>query len=113
MASSTPRRVRVERSIYQRPSGVFEVGYRDERGRLRWRTVDGGILAARKVRDDLNARRSRGESVAPKAKLHFADAAAAWLQGPVIDLRHTTQAKYRCMINEHLGPRFGDAGLRH
>ncbi len=101
-----PRRVRVERGIYRRPTGVLEVGYRDEAGRLRWRTVDGGILAARRLRDDLSARRARGESIAPKPKLRFGEAAAAWLEGPVIDLRETTQAKYRCIVREHLGPRF-------
>jgi integrase len=101
-----PRRVRVERGIYRRPTGVLEVGYRDETGRLRWRTVDGGVLAARRLRDDLSARRARGESVATKPKLRFEDAAAAWLEGPVVDLRQATQAKYRWIVREHLGPRF-------
>jgi integrase len=111
MAADAPRRVRVERGIYRRPTGVLEVGYRDERGRQRWRTVAGGILAARQIRDDLNARRARGESVAPKAKLRFGDAAAAWLGGPVLDLRDTTQAKYGCMVREHLDPRFDQRTL--
>jgi hypothetical protein len=106
MAADAPRRARVERGIYRRSTGTLEVGYRDETGRQRWRTVDGGILAARKVRDDLSARRARGESIAPKAKLRFGAAASAWLDGPVLDLRDTTQAKYRCMIREHLNPRF-------
>ncbi len=101
-----PRRVRVERGIYRRSTGVLEVGFKDETGRQRWRTVDGGILAARKVRDDLAARRARGESVAPKPKLRFGDAAGHWLAGPVVHLRETTQAKYRCMVSEHLLPRF-------
>jgi hypothetical protein len=103
---SAPRSVRIERGIYQRSTGVFEVGYKDEIGRLRWKTVDGGVLAARKVRDDLSARRARGESVGPKPKLRFSEAADAWLTGPVLDLRDTTQAKYRCIVNEHLRPRF-------
>jgi integrase len=108
MADSTaaPRRVRVERGIYKRSTGVLEVGYRDETGRLRWRTVDGGILAARKVRDDLSARRARGESVGPAPKLRFGEAADAWLAGPVMDLRETTQAKYGSIVKEHLRPRF-------
>ena len=97
--------MRVERGIYRRPTGVLEVGFKDETGRQRWRTVDGGILAARKVRDDLAARRARGESVAPKPRLRFGEAAEQWLGGPVVDLRETTQAKYRCMVNEHLRPR--------
>lgn len=111
MADPTaPRRVRVERGIYRRATGVLEVGYKDGGGRLRWRTVDGGILAARKVRDDLAARRARGESVGSQPKLRFGHAADAWLDGPVLDLRETTQAKYRCMVDQHLRPRF--AGKR-
>jgi integrase len=110
-SASAPRRVRVERGIYERPTGVLEVAYKDETGRLRWRTVDGGILAARKVRDDLSARRARGESVAPKPKMPFSEAADAWLAGPVLDLREATQVKYRCMVNEHLRPRFGGQRL--
>jgi hypothetical protein len=98
--SATPRRTRVERGIYRRPTGVFEVGFKDEDGRLRWRTVDGGILAARRLRDDLAARRARGESVAPNPKLRFGDAADQWLGGPVLDLRDTTQAKYQSIVNE-------------
>lgn len=110
-SASTPRRVRVERGIYRRSTGVLEIAYKDETGRLRWRTVDGGILAARKVRDDVSARRARGESVAPKPKMDFSEAADAWLSGPVRDLREATQIKYRCMVNEHLRPRFGGRRL--
>src|SRR5437764_3261714 len=105
-SGGAPRRVRVERGIYRRSTGVLEVGFKDETGRQRWRTVIGGILAARKVRDDLAARRARGETVAPKPKLRFGEAAQEWLAGPVVDPRETTQAKYRCMVNEHLRPRF-------
>jgi len=104
--SSAPRRVRVERAIYRRSTGVFEVCFKDESGRLRWRTVDGGILAARKLRDDLAARRARGESVASNPKLRFGEAADRWLNGPVLDLRETTQVKYRSIVNGHLRPRF-------
>jgi integrase len=86
---------------------VLEVGFKDDVGRQRWRTIDGGILAARKVRDDLAARRARGESVAPKPKLKLGEAADSWLEGPVLDLRDTTQAKYRTIVKEHLRPRFG------
>jgi integrase len=88
----------------------LEVGFKDEAGRLRWKTVDGGILTARKLRDDLSARRARGESIRPKPKLRFGEAADSWLAGPVLDLRETTRAKYRCIVNAHLRPRFD--GLR-
>jgi hypothetical protein len=48
-SSPAPPPVRVERAIYRRSTGVLEVCFNDEGGRLRWRTVDGGILAARKL----------------------------------------------------------------
>jgi integrase len=100
------RRVRVERNIYQRSSGVFEIGFKDAAGRQRWRTVDGGIRAARALRDELLARRGRGETVAPDSRLRFGEAADAWLDGPVLDLRQSTQAGYRIAVDQHLRPRF-------
>lgn len=104
---SLPRRMRVERNIYRRASGVYEVGFKDVDGRQRWRTVDGGISAARAVRDELLARRARGERVASTVRLRFGDAAAAWLDGPVVDLRPTTQDCYRNAAEQHLLPRYG------
>lgn len=101
-----PRRIRVERNIYRRASGIYEVGFKDGGGKQRWRTVDGGISAARAVRDELLVRRARGERVAPDARLRFGDAAARWLSGPVVDLRASTQACYRNAIERHLLPRF-------
>jgi hypothetical protein len=59
-STDAPRRVRVERNIYRRATGVLEVGFKDAAGIQRWRTVDGGIMAARKLRDELLARRGRG-----------------------------------------------------
>jgi|SRR5579884_437094 len=70
-ARPTRRRVRVERGIYRRSTGVLEVCFKDESGRLRWRTVDGGMLAARTLRNDLAARRARGERVTPNPKLRL------------------------------------------
>ena len=81
--SADRRRIRVERNIYRRASGAYEVGFRDGSGKQRWRTVQGGITAARALRDQLLARRGRGEPVEAKTRLRFADAAAAWLEGPV------------------------------
>lgn len=104
--SAAPRRVRVERGIYRRPTGVLEVCFKDETGRLRWRTVEGGILAARKLRNDLSAKRARGESVEPNPTMPFGEAADRWLDGPVMDLRDTTRVKYRSVVNWHLRPRF-------
>lgn len=105
--SADRRRVRVERNIYRRASGVYEVGFRDAAGKQRWRTVHGGITAARAVRDELLARRGRGERVETRTRLRFADAAAGWLEGPVRDLRPRTDECYRNAVTTHLVPRFG------
>jgi len=76
-----PRRERVERNIYRRASGVFEVGFKDAGGRQRWRTIDGGIMAARAVRDQLLSQRARGERIADNGRLRFADAAEVGSRG--------------------------------
>ena len=108
---STARRVRVERNIYRRPSGVYEVGFKDGGGKQRWRTVAGGITAARALRDELLARRGRGERVVTDGRLRFAEAATKWLEGPVLDLRPRTQECYRNAIEQHLLPAFGPRRL--
>ena len=104
------RRERVERNIYVRISAegrkVYEIGYRDSAGRQRWRTVEGGIRAARAARDDLLARRGRGERVQPNPRLRFEEAADAWLSEQVAGLRPATQAIYRNAIDNHLKPRW-------
>ncbi len=109
--TNEPRRVRVERNIYRRPTGVLEVGFKDASGIQRWRTVDGGIMAARKLRDELLARRGRGETVAPDSRLRFGEAAQLWLTGPVLDLRATMQAGYRSAVEHHLLPRHWNRGI--
>ena len=108
---SAPRRVRVERNIYRRPTGVFEVGYKDTSGKQRWRTVDGGITAARALRDQLIAQRNRREPAPDNVRLRFADAADQWLTGPVTDLRQTTRDCYRNAVDNHLRARFGTRRL--
>jgi integrase len=107
----TQRRVRVERNIYRRPTGVLEVGFKDGAGIQRWRTVDGGIMAARALRDDLLARRGRGEVVSRDARPRFGGAADERLNGPVLDLRASTQAGYRNAVEQHLRARFGGRKL--
>jgi integrase len=110
-AADFPRRQRVERNIYRRGTGVFEVGFRDAAGKQRWRTVTGGITAARALRDELVARRNRGEQVVHSASLRFADVAEKWLEGPVGDLRPRTGECYRNALERHLLPRFGTRRL--
>jgi integrase len=107
----TARRVRVERNIYRRPSGVYEVGFKDAVGTQRWRTVEGGITAARALRDELLTRRNRGEQIVPDGRLRLADAAAKWLDGPVRDLRLRTQECYRNAVERHLLPALGGRRL--
>jgi integrase len=110
-ANATARRVRVERNIYRRPTGVFEVGLKDGRGVQRWRTVDGGITAARALRGALLSSRAGGERLAANPRIGFAEAADRWLGGPVADLRASTQAGYRNAVNRHLRPRYGTRRL--
>lgn len=102
-----PRRTRVERGIYERPDGTLEVCYQDSTGRTRWQTVGKKITAARAIRNDLRARKDKGERVMPNPRLRFGDAADKWLDGQVADLRPATQAIYRNAIENHLGRRWG------
>jgi integrase len=106
-----PRRTRVERNIYKRADGKYEIGFKDGAGVQRWRTVQGGIMAARALRDELLAARGRGERVAPNPRLRFGDAADKWLAGEVLDLRPTTQAAYRNSVKKHLRPRYATRRL--
>lgn len=50
--SSTSRRTRLERGIYQGPDGVLEVGWKID-GHQRWRRVHGDLLDARLLRHEL------------------------------------------------------------
>jgi integrase len=106
---AAPRRTRVERNIYRRPTGVFEVGFKDASGVQRWKTVDGGITAARRVRDELLAQRHRGERPETRTRLRLGDAAEQWLDGPVRDLRPRTDECYRNAVVTHLIPGLGGA----
>ncbi len=68
-------------------------------------------MAARRLRDELLARRGRGETVAPDSRLRLGEAADVWLAGPVLDLRPATQAGYRSAVEQHLRPRYGNRRL--
>lgn len=68
-------------------------------------------MAARALRDELLARRGRGDVVPRDSRLRFGDAAERWLNGPVLDLRPSTQAGYRNAVDQHLGPRYGSRKL--
>jgi integrase len=107
----TARRERVERNIYRRQDRaghtIYEVGFRDSPGRQRWRTVVGGIIAARTIRNDLLARKGKGERVQPNPRLRFDEAASGWLGGQVAELRPATRAIYGNAVDNHLLPRWG------
>ncbi len=109
--NATARRTRVERNIYRRPTGIFEVGFKDGAGVQRWRTVEGGITAARALRDELLAARGRGERVAPNPRLRFGEASERWLTGYVVDLREATRDLYRNAVERHLCPRYATRRL--
>ena len=109
------RRERVEPNLYKRVNAaghdVFEVGFRDATGKQRWRTVEGGIIAARSVRNDLLGRKARHERISANPRVRFGDAADAWLGGPVSTLRPATQAVYRNHVETHLRPRWSRTRL--
>lgn len=109
--NTAPRRERVERNIYRRASGVYEIGFKDAAGKQRWRTVEGGITAARAMRDELLSQRARGDRVSNNGRLRFSEAAERWLDGPVTDLRPATRHCYRNAVEQHLAVRFATRRL--
>lgn len=116
MSSSKPRRKKLSdtrpdaKGIYERPDGKLEVGYRDDRGKLRWQTIEGGISAARRFRDEMKSRKHRGEATGP-VKVLMSDASAKWLAGPVEDLREGTQKTYGDNVRLHIDPELGSLRL--
>jgi integrase len=104
VSSSKPtRRIRVERGIYRRPGGSFEVGWRDATGRQRWRTVDGGVMAARRALAEAHTQRARGERPPADPRLTFAAAADRWWEGRAVRLRPATQASYAARLQHVRG----------
>src|SRR3954470_10968199 len=103
------RRVGVpdNRGIYWRADGLFEVGYRDADGRLRWRGPFETITAARAERGDAKTRARAGERESANPRLKFGQAAERWLADQVVELRPATRAIYRNAIKNHLVPRWG------
>ena len=108
MSSSKPtaRRTRVEPGVYTRPNGTFEIGWRDATGRQKWKTVDGGIRAARARLAEEHAKRARGEKTADNPRLTFSDAADAWWSARVVKLKPATRSAYAASL-KHLREHFG------
>src|SRR3954453_2370931 len=103
------RRVAVpeNRGIYWRPDGLFEVGYRDADGRLRWRGPFETISSARAARGDAKAKARSGERESANPRLKFGDAADRWLAEQVLELRRQTRQRYGSHVTNHLRPRWG------
>lgn len=98
--ASQPRRVRIERGIYRNPAtGRLEIEYTDEAGRLRWKTVEGGIAKSRRAR-----------AVAQRCRRSFADVAEEWLAGQT-RLRWRTYEGYERALDRHLLPRLGERAI--
>jgi integrase len=93
--------------IYWRPDGMFEVGYRDADGRLRWRGPFETITAARAARGDAKAKARGGERESFNPRLKFGEAADRWLAEQVVELRPATRAIYGNAVRNHLAPRWG------
>jgi integrase len=112
-AGRPKRRVAVpgERGVYWRPGGMFEVGYRDADGRLRWRGPFETITAARAERGDARTKARSGERESVNPRLKFGEAADRWLAEQVVELRPATRAIYGNAIRNHLVPRWGGRRL--
>ncbi len=108
-AGKPKRRVGVpgNRGIYWRADGLFEVGYRDADGRLRWRGPFETISAARAERGDARAKARSGDRESANPRLKFGEAADRWLAEQVVDLRRQTRARYASHVRNHLAPRWG------
>jgi integrase len=118
-----PRRVSATgedtRNIYVRYDGQFEIGYRDERGKQRWHGRFANITEARRVRNDLLGRKSRGETIDPteqadapsNAPLTYGAAWAAYWADHVADLDENTRGTYGGHYHTHLKVRWEERSL--
>jgi integrase len=112
MSNVTPRRTRVEAGVFKRPDGRLEIGWRDAQGKQRWRSVEGGIRAARAALATEHAKRARGERTANDPRLTFNAAADAWWDARVVKLRPGTQNAYGAAL-KHLRDYFGKQRMTH
>jgi integrase len=109
-SNTTPRRVRIESGIYERPDGRLEIGWRDARGTLRWRVVDGKLKAARAALVQAHAKRARGEDHGANPRLSFAEASEGWWKVHRAGIRPRTQEAYSNGL-KHLLAYFGTQRL--
>jgi integrase len=111
MSSTNPTaRVRVEPGIVRR-GDTYEITYRDSGGHQRLKTVEGGLMAARKALTAAKAERNAGTPVTADPRLKFDTAADAWLaQYAEPNLRPGTVKSYRTAL-KRLRPTFGNRRL--
>src|SRR5688500_11316868 len=94
----TPRRVRVERSIYKSPTtGGYEIQYTDSSGRVRWQRVLGGLREARHAKAEVQARLGRGDLVV-RADRTLEEVGEEWLAAQH-HLRPRTRQLYRTALD--------------
>src|SRR5262245_49873330 len=97
--TTPPRRERVERGIWRHPvTRRYEFNYTDSSGKLRWKTVEGGLREARAARASVVAKLHRGERVVPTSQT-FEELAREWLASA--HLRARTRATYETSLREH------------
>lgn len=101
MPAKKPRRTRVKTGIYKSQDAAgkdrFEIFYRDEDGKGRWKRIAGGVRAAETARADILARKGRGEKVRP-VRVTFDEAADAWWEAQASSLSPNTQNAYRSSL---------------
>ncbi len=88
----------------------YEITYRDSEGRQRRQVVQGGKRAAETALADVKSRMGRGEHVAPRHRLTFAEAAERYMAAQTT-LRPATISTYRTALNTHLLPAWGKLRL--
>jgi integrase len=107
--ANQPLRERVERGIYRRKTADgttrYEVLFRDEHGRQRWRSA-ARLQEARRLRASLTTKVANGEKVAP-VKTTFAELAEPWYAAKGARVRPRTARYYRDALDLVLLPRFG------
>jgi integrase len=109
-SNSKPRRTKVpgRPGVYRSVSGKYEFCYRDSDGKLRFKTVEGGVMDAVHYRAELVGKINKGERIAP-SKVTFGDYAQEWYEGLAVrakPLRPRTREAYRYHLDKHLLPRF-------
>ncbi|MHB8578228.1 MAG: phage integrase central domain-containing protein, partial [Dehalococcoidia bacterium] len=109
------KRERVKPGIWRRVGADakprYEITYRDSDGKQRRQVIDGGLRVAEATLADVKARIGKGERVAPRRTLTFAEAAQTWMDKQGATLRPATQAAYRSSLDTHLLPAWGKLRL--